>query len=199
MRKLQGRAVVLITALWVALALAGLQSGCDQEGTETRDNVEEFVDATSDQLNSSAVPDLTTVEVSNTQDTIAFRVTIGNYSTFEALPNGSAIAIVVDSDRDPSTGVGGVDARLNFEKKPDGSKHVSVERRGRSDQVVVVPEATKWVTFTDSVLEWRVPREELVVGDGFAFAIFSFLEEVRGSGGGVDYAPNDPPLWEYDL
>jgi hypothetical protein len=182
MRGLRSALVLAAGATLVVVGAAGATSFADPAGDQ--------IDAVS-----FAGPDITTVDVTNTADGgITFQVAIPNYPTLQ--PN-SAVAVVLDLDRNLDTGEDGIEAEVFY--SVDSFQTVLSFNRWDGLELVGADTSRLTASYTAGVFTLTIPRSELRDTTGFAFLAAAIRLTAEPAELGFDVAPNGEELWAYDL
>jgi hypothetical protein len=140
-------------------------------------------------------PDITSVEVTNTPDGIlTFRISLAN----TALSAPTVVGVVLDLDKDPSTGENGVEAIIDLAYGTGLPGGLVFDRWNGSELEEVVPTRAT-VTPTEGLVTITVPRSELFDTRGLGVGAVAFAENVFGTARIADIAPDDEDFFLYDL
>jgi hypothetical protein len=145
-----------------------------------------FSDAAGD---SGAAPDITDVDVGNdvVAGPIVFWITLPNRP--DDLVAGDSLAVLLNTDRNPDTGGGGIDYGIGVDGESVGL--------GRWDGTTLAPvEAPSLVarfSKVDKAIRVAIHPNDLGGTTAFDFFVGAF------SGDDLDSAPNGPPGWSYTL
>jgi len=128
---------------------------------------------------------------------ITIRATVANY---QALPPGTVLGVVLDADKNDTTGDDGFEAAFTYGVALNGAEVAVFERYSQfAKELLEAPIQNMSTSFAAGVWTWSVARSELFQTSGFRFALVSVSVKPDGSIDGADLAPNEDPLWEYEL
>lgn len=159
-----------------------------------------FSDPPGDQRDATALslagPDITGVEITNTTGAVTFRIAVGNY---DSAPAGSTIGVVLDLDRDLTTGESGFETTLTHRVDQAGQARLVLERFDDAEfRYLEVPGVALAGGFSAGSLTLTVARSELAGTRGFSFGAFAALLDAKGRPIAGDVAPNEG-RWSYAL
>lgn len=144
-----------------------------------------------------AVPiDLTGAEITNTPDgLVTVRITLA--STQPLSPN-SFVGILIDTDKDTSTGDEGFEALPAIFTSPLGGIDFELQRYD-GEELAIVDDTAATGTYANGVVTLTVPRRELFDTRGFAFGIVAGVFNANFSALALDSLPDGDELLSYDL
>jgi hypothetical protein len=178
-----------------AVALAAVLAGAAVAASFTDPAGDVVVAPEGADVTGLALPDITSVDVTNSPDgLVTFRIVVAT-PTLSPL---SVLGVVLDLDKSPLTGDDGVEAIIGYLVDPLGQGGLLFDRWD-GGELVEVAASTATTSFSEGVLTITVPRSELLDTRGFGFGVAALAFTANLAALAVDVAPDSEELWVYDL